>query len=159
MFITEHLYFKLSIFTEHCVSAFVTYALRPWGAPRKRCCARARLMQVRAWAARASGVRGAICAPSVACAWRSLPRALTRSYVGARLPASSYLFFFLAHCTKLCRIFSASVSAFASASAFDSALHSTLLCIRLCTALISASSLPFARRVRLQQVYVVWNVL
>ena len=61
---------KLSI---SIVGAFVkwrtSYALHACGAPRKRRCARARLMEQRA-----SGVRGVRYAPLAACAWRSSPR-------------------------------------------------------------------------------------
>ena len=131
--------FILSLIT--IVGAFVTwctlYALHACGAPRKRLCARAHLMQLHAWAARVCGVRGARCAPLAACAWRSSPRPLTRSYIGARLPASSYPLLSFTHRTKL-PVFLVFF------------LLSRLLLHRLCIAHVSASSPPFARCVRLQ---------
>ena len=74
---------------------YVVHAPHVCGAPRKRRCARTRFTQLCAWAASVIGVRGARCAPFAAWAWQSSPRALTRSYIGARLPASSYSLFLL----------------------------------------------------------------
>ena len=118
-----------------------------------------------------SSVRGARCAPlivrvaivttrSYACAARSLYR--------SALPSEFRLTYFLFHCTELCRFlplhhrcrsslrrfFCLLLLRFAFLSSRPCALHSGLLCIRLCfafcAALVSASSPPFARRLRLQ---------
>ena len=78
-------------------------------------------MQLRAWAARMSGVRGARCAPLAACAWQSTQRA------SQRVPTRFSLSF-----TKL-------ISAGFYRLLFLLSrllLHSSLLCSRLC--LISA---------------------
>ena len=139
------------------------YAPHACGAPRKRCCARARFTQLRAWAAPMSGVRDARCASLLVCAWLQSPRAplaLAHCYS----PAFRLVFLLSHFCTILCRFWPAFASlllcAFAPllcslvsrlsallfavfcSSALVSVLHSSLLCS---SRLWSASSLHCIR--------------
>ena len=77
--------FSTNIFNNEYVGAYVTWrtcvALHACGAPRERCCSRARLMQPRALAAPVSDVRVARCAPLLGCVLVSI--ATTRTVLSA----------------------------------------------------------------------------
>ena len=75
-----------------------------------------------------TALRGARWAPSAACAWRSLPRALTRSHIVARLTASSYSFFLLHSLHETLPVFFSPLRLCTSAP------------LRFCFALVSAVS-------------------